>query len=262
MREPGGGREPRGWSAIAGPLIVLAAALAIWELGARASSSFLLPTASATLSALVELGSTTTLWRALWISNQSLLIGWPLAMGLGVPVGLAIGRWPAAERWLSVHLHVLLVMPKAAVMPLVVMAFGFDLATRAVIVAIFAFPVIAITMAESVRSLDRRLIDMARTFGATEWQLWRRVLLPGVRPALLTALRLGLTRAVAGMVTVELLLVAVGLGELILRHQANFDAASVYAIVIVVLAEAVVLLDIAARAERRFGVWRGHLIAQ
>lgn len=224
-----------------------------WEAFARLSGSFLFPTVPATVGVLVHLLGSADLWRAIWISNQALIIGLPIAWLVGVPLGFAVGRFPALDRWLGVHINLLLVTPKSAIMPLIVIAFGFGLLTRAVIVAAFALPVIVVTVRSGVIGAAPRLMDMARTFGASEAQLWRHVILPGARPALASALRLGVTRAVAGMISVELLLVAVGLGGLILNYQADFDAAAVYALVVVVLAEAVVLAGLAARVERRFG---------
>jgi NitT/TauT family transport system permease protein len=86
---------------------------------------------------------------------------------------------------------------------------------------------------------------------ATEMQLWRKVLLPGALPATISGVRLGLARAISGMVAVELLLISVGLGRLILRYQADFEAASVYAVVLVVLAEAVLLIGSLRWLEKR-----------
>ncbi len=247
---------------VAVSLALIATVGAIWEVGARLSDSFLLPTASATFLALGRLLTSAELWRAVWISNQSLMAGLPLAVAVGVPLGLATGRFTTLDRWLGVHLNLMLVTPKSAVMPLILMAFGFGLLTRAVIVAVFALPVIVVTVRAGVARLDPRLVDMARSFGATERQIWRHVLLPGTRPALATAMRLGLARAVSGMISVELLLVAVGLGELILDFQADFDAAGVYALVLVVMSEAVLLIGIASRWERRFGPVRAGAIVE
>jgi len=92
---------------------------------------------------------------------------------------------------------------------------------------------------------------MARSFGASETQLWRKVLLPGARPAVLAGARLGLARAISGMVAVELLLVSVGFGRLLLRYQGDFDAGAVYAVVLVVAAQAVLLTGWLRRWERR-----------
>jgi ABC-type nitrate/sulfonate/bicarbonate transport system permease component len=74
---------------------------------------------------------------------------------------------------------------------------------------------------------------------------------------MMTAIRLGLAQAVGGMVTVELLLIAVGLGRLMLTYRAEFDAASLYASVLLVMAEAVALIRFAELFERRFGSWSG-----
>jgi ABC-type nitrate/sulfonate/bicarbonate transport system permease component len=97
---------------------------------------------------------------------------------------------------------------------------------------------------------------MARAFGASPRQIARRIILPAARPALLTALRLGLGRAFSGMVVSELVLMAAGIGGLILRFQADFDAASVYAVVVIVVAEAVALMKTTARLERRLAPWQ------
>jgi NitT/TauT family transport system permease protein len=96
---------------------------------------------------------------------------------------------------------------------------------------------------------------MVRGFGATERQVWRDVLLPGALPAIVTGLRLGLGRAFTGMVAVELLLVAVGVGRLIVSYQGEFDGAAVYAVVLLLVAEAVTCLHVLKRLEQRFVPW-------
>jgi ABC-type nitrate/sulfonate/bicarbonate transport system permease component len=224
-------------------LSALAVVLAGWELLASRAD------------ALARLVGSAELWTAVWLSNQSLLIGFPLAAGAGVLLGLALGHWPGLDRWLGVHLNLLLVAPKSALMPLIVMAFGFGLATRAGIVATFAFPVVAVTTRAGVLAIDPRLIQMARAFGASRAALWRHVLLPGAAPAVMTALRFGLARSLSGMVAVELLLVAVGVGRLILTAQSDFDAAGVYATVLVVIGEAVAVLGLVRIATARREAW-------
>ena len=80
-------------------------------------------------------------------------------------------------------------------------------------------------------AVDPNLIEMATSFGATEREIWTKILLPGALPAIMTGIRLGLGRGVTGMVIVELLMVAVGIGNLILRFQGNFSADLLYAVV-------------------------------
>jgi NitT/TauT family transport system permease protein len=237
-----------------GAFVVVAAA---WEAVGRAAHSLLLPTATATGLALARLITTGELWNALWLSNQAFLAGFLASLAAGVGCGLALARWTGIDRWLAVYIDLLLVVPKTALMPLVVIAFGFGLLSRSLVVFTFAFPVIVATVRAGAREVDQRLVGMARAFSATEAQVWRRVLLPGARPAVMTAVRLGLARAIAGMVSVELMLIAVGVGRLIASYRSSFDAASLYAVLLIVVIEAVLLIKLAGAFERRFGSWSG-----
>jgi ABC-type nitrate/sulfonate/bicarbonate transport system permease component len=97
---------------------------------------------------------------------------------------------------------------------------------------------------------------MADAFGATPWQQWRTVLLPGSMPALATSARIGLARAIEGMVVVELVMVAVGVGRLLLDYQGRFDAAAAYAVVVAVIAEAVLVTYAGRALERRLAPWQ------
>jgi NitT/TauT family transport system permease protein len=211
----------------------------------------MLPTASATLAALARLAHGRELWLALWTSNQALVLGYLLAAAVGVPLGLLLGRAPRISAFVDVFLDILLLTPMPAVIPLLVMATGLGLETRLLVVFLFAVAVIAVHAAAGTRGAHPELVEMAHAFGARSVQLWRRVLLPGALPAVLVGLRLGLARAISGMVAVELLLVAVGMGRLVQRFQGDFDAPAVYAVVLVVVTQAVLLTAIIRRVERR-----------
>jgi NitT/TauT family transport system permease protein len=104
--------------------------------------------------------------------------------------------------------------------------------------------------------VDPSVIEMARCFGASELQIWRRVLLPGSVPAVMAGVRIGLGRAVTGMVIVELLLIAVGIGNLVQRYEARMMGDYLYALVIVIVAEALLLIQAARWLERKVAPWR------
>ena len=216
----------------------------------------MLPGAGATLLALAGIAGGGDLWRALWTSNQALLVGYLLAIVIGVPLGLLAGRARRLGAFAGVVLDVLLFTPTPAVIPLVVLATGLGLGTRALVVFVFAVAIIAVHTAAGARSADVEVIDMARAFGAGPLQLYRRVVLPAALPSVVVGLRLGLARGISGMVAVELLLVAVGLGRLLERFQGDFDAAGVYAVVLVIVAEAVLLTGALRRVERRLALRR------
>jgi NitT/TauT family transport system permease protein len=232
-------------------LLSLTMFLVLWEGVGRSLDSLLLPTASETIATLLRLIRTGELWQALWLSNQALVMGYLAALVIAIPVGLATGRWRQFERPIDLYLNLLLVTPVSALIPLLIMAFGLGTVARAAVVFVYSAPIVAVNTRAGLRSIEPTLIDVAHSFMATEMQLWRKVLLPGALPATISGVRLGLARAISGMVAVELLLISVGLGRLILRYQADFEAASVYAVVLVVLAEAVLLIGSLRWLEKR-----------
>jgi NitT/TauT family transport system permease protein len=106
-----------------------------------------------------------------------------------------------------------------------------------------------------IRQIDASLIEMSRTYGASEDQIWRRILIPGALPAIMTGVRLALGRAVTGMVIVELLMVSVGFGGLILEYRGLFEAPKLYATIVIILAEALMLIAAARWVERKATPW-------
>jgi NitT/TauT family transport system permease protein len=240
----------------------LAAFALAWEIIARALDSLLLPAFSEMMPALVHLLGSAELWKAVWISNQAMVLGFALAAGVGIPMGLLMGRWRAAERYLDPYLSILLVTPKSALIPIVIMATGLGLRSRVLVIFISAVVVITVNVRAGLRLIDPSWIDMARSFCATEAQVWRKVLLNGAFPAILTGLRLGLARSVSGMVSVELLLIALGIGRLMLYFRETFDAAHLYAMVIVVVAEAALLLQASRWLERWLAPWAGEKVVR
>jgi ABC-type nitrate/sulfonate/bicarbonate transport system permease component len=239
-----------------GSLIVFALT---WEWAARRMDSLLVPGFFATAKALFGLLTSPVLWNALWVSNQAMLLGFALGAIIGVPLGLLMGRWPSVGRFVDPYLNILLVTPMAALIPIIIMATGLGIVSRVLIVFTFAVVVITVNTLAGLRTLDPAWIEMARSFGANETQMWRKILLRGALPAILTGLRLGLARAISGMLMVELVLLALGVGRLILNAEGTFDSAQLYAIVLVIIAEAVLLMQVCKWLERRATPWSGQV---
>jgi NitT/TauT family transport system permease protein len=239
-------------AAIAAIRIGLLALLAIgWEAAGRSSGGFFLPPLSATLSHLGTLLADGTLASALLASNAALLIGFPLTVAVAVPLGFAFGRRRLLDRSLSYWLDLLLVIPMIAVVPAIIVALGLTLGARVAVVVLFALPVLGLNARAAVRVIDERLAEMARSFGATPPRVWTAVVIPSALPTLFTGLRLGLGRAISGMVVVELTLVPAGLGGLIVNYRSQFRSADLYAVTLTILLEAIVLMSVAQIVERR-----------
>ena len=133
------------------------------------------------------------------------------------------------------------------------MAFGLTLTSRVLLVVVFAIPMLIVNARAGVRQVDPALIEMSTSFMASERKIWRRVLLPGALPAIMTGVRLGVGRAITGMVIIELLLFAVGIGNLIINARGEFDGPTLYGVVILIVIESLILISIARWLERRVG---------
>lgn len=238
-------------SALPYRLATLVIGAVAWEVAARSVDSLLIPTFLETVQGFMSLAFDERLWQALFISNQALVVGFLIALVIGIPLGLAIGRFPTLERVTNVYLNILLVSPMAAIIPLLIMWTGIGFTSRVILIVMFSILVMVINARTGVRQVDPSLIDMARSFGASEVQVWRRILLPGALPAVMSGIRISIGRAVEGMVIVELLMVSVGIGGLILTFRGRFEGELLYATIIYVIIEAFILLGLARWVEQR-----------
>lgn len=243
---------------IAGAIIAV-----IWQWYAVQADSLLIPTFTETIAGTIELLLTPATYQAFFVSNQALVVGFSFALLLGISAGLAAARYPNIEAFFDPYLSILLVTPMAALIPILLMSLGIGLEARVLLVFVFAVPVIIVNTRTGVRQVDAGLLEMATSYGATERQIWRKILLPGALPAIMTGVRLGLGRGITGMVIIELLMVAVGIGNLILEYRGFFLPGLLYGVVILVVLEALILVSIVRQIEYRLAPWaRGSALRE
>ncbi|MGC5626683.1 ABC transporter permease [Georgenia sp. Z1344] len=229
----------------------------VWEVGARWTDSLLMPTFLEAMAALWEIAFVTgEMWPALARSNVALLIGYPVAVLIAVPLGLAMARWKSVDRAFGPITAVSLSLPIAPLIPVVLVAMGLGLTPRVFIIVLFSWVFITTNVRAGVRAVDHTLVEMAGSYGASESQLWRRVLIPGAFPAIMTGLRTGLGRAFAGMIIVELIMLPIGIGSLMLDYRGFFQADKLYALTIAVAVEGIVLALVMQAFERRAQRWK------
>ncbi len=237
-------------------VLVFGAFAAVWQILAVRSDSLLIPTFTETVRALFQLMfQDGELWGPLWESNKAVVIGFPLAVVTAIPIGLAMARWAYFGRFMNPWAILLLALPIAPLTPLLILGFGIGMTSRVIVVVLFCWVFIALNTRAGVRGVDPSLIEMARAFDANERQVWRFILLRGAMPGIIAGLRIGLARAIAGMVVVELLMVPAGVGGLMLRFRGQFQAGLVFAVVLAVILESVLILFGMRALERRLVPW-------
>jgi ABC-type nitrate/sulfonate/bicarbonate transport system permease component len=196
------------------------------------------------------------IWRDLAWSSIGYVLGLGLAIVIGIPLGL-VGGW---YRRLSYAVEPLLAAfnatPQVAFLPLIVVWVGTGLGERILIIFLLAVLPLAINAYAAVRTTDPRLIKVAAGFGASEWRLFRTIILPSSVPFLLAGLRLAIGRGMIGVVVGEIYGSAAGVGAMINQAGARFQTDKVFVGVLTIVAAGVILVEIVQRIERRLDVWR------
>jgi ABC-type nitrate/sulfonate/bicarbonate transport system permease component len=234
-------------------LITLAA---IWEVAGRTGNAHLLPPLSKVMTVWAELLISGQLFQAIAVSFQALALGFFISVVFGIPLGLLMGRYRRLESFLDVYMTALLAVPMISFIPFLVIAFGLGLQSRVWIVFLFAFVIIVINTTAGVRSVDPTLTEMARSFGAHESELFLKIILPAAMPMIMAGIRLGMGRAVLGMVTGEMILSVVGFGAMLMTFSASFNSSALFATILTIVLLAVALLALIQHLDRRLMPWR------
>jgi NitT/TauT family transport system permease protein len=233
----------------------LLAIAVIWEIAGRLLDEPWLPPLSRVLARLVELFVTGDLSQHLVASLSSLVIGFAIALVLGLVIGTLMGIFSTVHAALDVYMNALLFTPGLIFAPILFAIFGLSDATRISVVVIYAVFIIVLNTAAAIRNVDRPLIEMAASYGASRPQTIWRIVLPDAFPLIVAGLRLAVGRAVKGMVNGELFIALVGIGGQAARYGKQFDFVSVWAIAVFIMALAVAINFGVSWLEKRLTSW-------
>ena len=240
-------------------LIGIVAFLALWEFGSRAGTIdrafFGRPTG------IIEAGlnevQTDRFWGDFRASVSEFAIGYLAALALGVPIGLAAGWWRRLQYALDPWLNFFNSLPRIALLPVLVIIFGvFGPWSKIAVVFLGAFFSIVIPTLQGVRTVDRRFLDVARSFRASQGRLFSSVVVPATVPFIITGMRLGVARALIGVVTAELYTQTEGIGVLIRRAAELRQGDRMLFGVLIFTVSGIVGVELIRRLEGRYQKWR------
>jgi ABC-type nitrate/sulfonate/bicarbonate transport system permease component len=233
---------------------VIAIALA-WELYGRSVNPVLLSSPTAIVRAFVEMIADGTLTRALGESLVVLGAGSLIGVTAGLAIGLAAGRNQVFATLIEVPLNALYATPSVALIPVIVVWFGFGPTAKTVVVILFVlFPVLINTM-RGVQEVDRELVEVARSFCSGERRMWFDLILPSALPYVVTGLRLAIGRALIGVIVAEFFTAFAGLGYLIVTNANSFQTDRTFVPILVIAALGVLLTGLLEFVERRVVRW-------
>ena len=231
----------------------------LWEAVGRAMHSSLIPPLTQIGAAWWKLLSSGKLLANLSMSLTTLAIGFCLAAFIGVVLGLLMGRFRAIEHFLDLYVNALMSAPTTAFVPVLILWFGLGMESRIAVVFLFAIFVIIINTMTGVKQVDTVLMEMARSFGAREREIFFKIMLPAALPAIMAGLRLGMGRAVKGMVTAEMLLTLTGIGAMIMQYGSSFATDSLFAVILTILMVALVAMKAVQWIDRRLTGWKAEI---
>jgi NitT/TauT family transport system permease protein len=242
---------------LAGRVASLLSLLAIWEAAAWFAHSRLFPGAGAVLATLADETVHGDLLHQLGATLARVSVAFALAMALGTPIGLAMGRSRAVDTLLDGGIVLLLNLPALVIAVLLYVWLGLTETAAIGAVTISKLPTVVVTLREGARTLDRDLADMAKSFHLGVWRTFRHVTLPQLSPFFLVASRTGLALIWKIVLVVELLGRSNGVGFQIELYFQLFDVTRILAYTIAFIG-VVQLIEwgLLQPLERRMTRWR------
>lgn len=205
----------------------------LWEIVGRTGAVFILPPLSDVLAALVELVQRSSFQAAALQTLESFSIGMSVAIVGGVALGFLMGRNEAANNVLGMWVNIMASAPLSSLVPVLMLLFGLGQLTIIVTVILFSIWIIALDTYAGVRHISTSLDEMAKSFSASRWQLLTKVLFWAALPEILAGIRIGLIRAVKGIVIGQLLISVVALGRLFRTFSDNFQFENFWALTLI-----------------------------
>jgi NitT/TauT family transport system permease protein len=229
----------------------------LWEIVGRLELVFLLPPFTDVLAAAYDLVQTPT-WQAATVTTlRAFGIGMVLSIVVGVPLGFLMGRAKVADDLLGMWVNVFSSAPLSAIVPVLMILFGFGERTIVASVFLFSIWIIVLDTRAGVLHISPSLIEMARSYGASAHALYGKIVLWAALPEILAGIRLGLIRGVKGVVIGQLLVAIVGYGALFETFSRNFRMAQFWALTIILFAFAMLVAEMIERLERKVEYYAG-----
>ncbi|WP_457329909.1 aliphatic sulfonate ABC transporter permease SsuC [Rhizobacter sp. P5_C2] len=203
------------------PWLLPVAVLLAWELSSRSGwlSTRVLPEPLAVVKAFWALLLSGEMARHVATSTGRALAGFAIGGGLGLVLGLATGSWRVAETLLDSTLQMVRNIPTLALIPLVILWFGIEESAKLFLVSLGVFFPVYINTFHGIRSVDKGLIEMARSYGLSGWPLYRHVILPGALPSILVGVRFSLGFMWVILIVAETISAQAGIGYMTMNAR-------------------------------------------
>jgi NitT/TauT family transport system permease protein len=223
----------------------------LWEAVGRADLVSLIPPLSNVLLRLGEIVPTDSFIDALGLTARAFAVGTGIAIVVGVPIGVFMGRSEIVDKLLLPWVNVFVSAPLTALVPVIMALFGFGETTIILTVVLFAIWIIVLDSRAGARAISGSLVEMAHSYGATRTQAFVKIYVWAALPEILAGIRLGLVRAIKGVIIGQLVVSVVGFGYLFEIYSSNFLMEHMWALLLVLFALAFLIDGVLGYLEKR-----------
>ncbi len=250
----------RAWALLTSPNAIRTAAVAVffvvWEFFGRRMDPIFMAPPSAIFEAGVELTKSGALRKAMVESLAPFAVGLALTIVIGILIGILIAQWRTLEYILDPFINALYAIPRVALVPLIILWAGLEFAGKVtILVSVAVFPIIVNTYS-GIRDVRGAMIEIGRAYGATDTQIFFKIILPAAIPFIMAGIRLAVGLAIIGIVVAEFFTAISGLGGMIVEYANVFATAKLFVPIIVIAIVGVVLTECVMWLERRLSRWR------
>lgn len=230
-----------------------------WELTGRVFewvNPMFMSAPSLIFNAAVQLFASGEIWNDLRVSGIEFFWGYVLSVAVGIPFGIAVGWYKRLSYLFDPFINALYSTPRVALLPLVIIWLGIGIISKVGIIFLGAVFPIMINARDGVKTTPYNLLNAAKSFGASEWQVFKSVVFPSTVPFLISGLRLGVGRALIGVMVGELYAATAGIGFMITVAGATFQTDKVFVGVLIFAVSGMISMELLGRLEKRFDKWR------
>jgi ABC-type nitrate/sulfonate/bicarbonate transport system permease component len=233
--------------------------LIIWELAGNVYqwiNPMFMSSPSLIFKAAVEMFRSGEIFHDLYVSGIEFLGGYFLAAAVAIPFGIMVGWYRRMSYVFDPFINAMNATPRVALLPLVIIWLGIGILSKVGIIFLGAVFSILINTRDGVKTTPLNLLNAARSFGASEWMVFKTVVVPSTIPFILTGLRLAVGRALVGVLVGELYAATAGIGFMITVAGATFQTDKVFVGVGIFALSGMIGMELLTKLERRFDKWR------
>ena len=220
-----------------------------WEIAGRVPVSYAFPTFLDSMRSLFEMIGNGMMYEAYKETLRPLVVGIIISAVLGIGLGLWVGLNNFFDWLFSPIFIVMQAAPLAALIPLLVLAYGIGLTSKVLVVCIMAMPVIVLNTSGAVRNTPESYKEMGKSFLASPTSILLRIVIPAASPVIFAGLRLGISAGFIGAILAELKITPTGVGDIITYSRSIADYPSMYAAIFSIILLAVLFLNLLEKIE-------------